>query len=170
MTSDSIPPTRGTVHGNGVENVYHDRGREIRAHGNGSTWPPKAPPTGAGDVAGLVRRAAIAWCGQKDRETFPEDLTYFEQNWRALPGMTVFVATHAAALIASQARENERLREALVQHNDRLRSAQSIAARDGADTNWVSFRGQVTYTLAEYHELTNEARAALAATGGGADV
>jgi hypothetical protein len=57
--------------------------------------------------------------------------------------------------------ENERLREALVQHNDRLRSACAIADRDGKDTNWLSFRGQCHYTLAEYHELVNEARQAL---------
>jgi len=59
----------------------------------------------------------------------------------------------------------ERLREALVQHNERLRSAQAIAQRDGADTNWLAFRGQCTFTLAEYHDLVNEARQALAAKG-----
>lgn len=58
-------------------------------------------------------------------------------------------------------RDAERMREALVQHNDRLRSAQQIASREGADTNWKSFRGAVTYTLAEYHELVNECRQAL---------
>jgi hypothetical protein len=57
--------------------------------------------------------------------------------------------------------ENAKLREALVQHNDRLRSAASIADRDGKETNWLSFRGQCHYTLAEYHELVNEARQAL---------
>lgn len=58
------------------------------------------------------------------------------------------------------AREAE-LCEALVQHNERLRSAVQIAARDGAATNWKSFRGQCHYTLAEYHDLVNEARARL---------
>jgi len=72
-----------------------------------------------------------------------------------------------AALIYAQKRiealeaENERLREALVQHNDRLRSAAAVAAREGRETNWLSFRGQVRYTLAEYHELVSEARTAL---------
>lgn len=59
--------------------------------------------------------------------------------------------------------EVARLQEALIQHNDRLRSAQQIAFRDGNDTNWQAFRGQCTYTLAEYHDLTNKAR--LAALG-----
>lgn len=58
----------------------------------------------------------------------------------------------------------ESLAEALVQHNDCLRSAQQIAYREGADTNWLSFRGQCAYTLAEYHELVNECRAALGGT------
>ena len=52
--------------------------------------------------------------------------------------------------------------EALVQHNERLRSAVAIADRDGADTNWKAFRGQCRYTLAEYQDIVNEARAALA--------
>jgi len=66
--------------------------------------------------------------------------------------------------VAAEARgmaEIERLREALVQHNDRLRSAQQIALRDGAKTNWQAFRGECSYTLAEYHDLVNESRAAL---------
>lgn len=40
-------------------------------------------------------------------------------------------------------------------------SAAEIAQRDGVDTNWLAFRGAVRFTLAEYHDLTNEARAAL---------
>lgn len=54
------------------------------------------------------------------------------------------------------------LGEALVQHNECLRSAQQIAQRDGKDTNWLAFRGQCTWTLAEYHDLVNKARATLA--------
>jgi hypothetical protein len=61
--------------------------------------------------------------------------------------------------------EIERLQEALVQHNDRLRSAHQIASRDGAQTNWKVFRGQCSYTLAEYHEIANKARAARAKAG-----
>lgn len=53
------------------------------------------------------------------------------------------------------------LAEALVDHNERLRSAQSIAFRDGKDTNWQSFRGECTYTLAEHHEIVNNCRALL---------
>ena len=64
------------------------------------------------------------------------------------------------ALRAAEERERV-LREALVQHNDRLRSAAAVAARDGRETNWLSFRGQVRYTLTEYHELVKESRAEL---------
>lgn len=58
--------------------------------------------------------------------------------------------------------EREALLEALVQHNERLRSAVAIADREGADTNWIAFRGQCRYTLAEYHDIVNEARAVVA--------
>jgi len=57
--------------------------------------------------------------------------------------------------------EVARLREALLMHNDALRSAAAIADRNGEATNWLPFRGQCHYTLAEYHELVNEARAAV---------
>ena len=70
---------------------------------------------------------------------------------------------HRERITALEA-ENARLREALVQHNDRLRSAAQVAARDGQDTNWKTFRGQITYTLAEYHDLVIAARAALGAS------
>lgn len=42
-----------------------------------------------------VYAAAIRWCGEKDRETFPGDIEYFKHNWRALPGLRKFVADEA---------------------------------------------------------------------------
>lgn len=77
----------------------------------------------------------------------------------AMPAVSFTVEEWAQLTRALRA--EARMREALVQHNDRLRSAQQIASREGADTNWKSFRGAVTYTLAEYHELVNECRQAL---------
>ena len=38
-----------------------------------------------------IERAALKWCGEKERETFPEDLEYFRQNWDALPGLRAHV-------------------------------------------------------------------------------
>jgi hypothetical protein len=38
-----------------------------------------------------VEKAAARWCGQKDRETFPEDMAYFRQNWSGLPGLRKYV-------------------------------------------------------------------------------
>ena len=35
----------------------------------------------------VVYRAAIKWCGKKDRETFPEDIEYFKHNWRWASGL-----------------------------------------------------------------------------------
>jgi hypothetical protein len=34
-----------------------------------------------------IFRAALVWCGRKERETSPEDITYFKANWRHLPGL-----------------------------------------------------------------------------------
>jgi hypothetical protein len=50
----------------------------------------KAAPTDA-ELLPFVRLAAVAWYGQKDRETFPEDLLYFERNWMSFPGFRAFV-------------------------------------------------------------------------------
>ena len=45
-----------------------------------------------------VHRAAIKWCGEKERETFPEDTTYFKHNWRSLPGLNQRVIDELVAL------------------------------------------------------------------------
>lgn len=71
------------------------------------------------------------------------------------------IAAGQADRIAELEAENARLRDALLMHNDCVRSAASIAGRNGEATNWLSFRGQVHYTLAEYHDIVNAARAAL---------
>jgi hypothetical protein len=66
------------------------------------------------------------------------------------------------------AREIETLRaqlaeaqEALVAHNDYLRSAAAIAARYGQKTGWDHFLKAVTTTLSTHHAVTNKARQAL---------
>ena len=74
-------------------------------------------------------------------------------------------ATDRAELAEARA---ERLRVALVEHNDLLRSAFQIADREGvkqmvASTNWDAFYNRVTVVLKRYHETTNKARAAIAA-------
>jgi len=38
-------------------------------------------------VSNAVHAAALKWCGEKERETFPEDIEYFEHNWRSFPGL-----------------------------------------------------------------------------------
>ncbi len=76
------------------------------------------------------------------------------QNDTLWQDIELFAANHAAEERAKVVK----LREALLMHNDVLRSACSIAGRNGEATNWLSFRGRCHYTLAEYHELVNEAR------------
>lgn len=53
--------------------------------------------------------AAVAWCGQKDRETFLDDIHYFQNNCRGFIGMRAFAIAHAAGRRALQAHgETER--------------------------------------------------------------
>lgn len=47
-----------------------------------------------------VDRAALKWCGEKDRETFSSDVAYFKHNWRALPGLRKYVDEALAHLPA----------------------------------------------------------------------
>ena len=51
-----------------------------------------------------VNRAAVTWCGERDRETFSGDVTYFKNNWRAMPGLRRYVEIEMgrAALSATQ--------------------------------------------------------------------
>lgn len=46
----------------------------------------------------FVADAALAWCGKKARETFPEDIAFFRQNWSSMNGLRDEV--HAAAIRA----------------------------------------------------------------------
>lgn len=50
-----------------------------------------------------VHRAAVKWCGEKDRETFPEDIAYFKHNWRTLPGFRDRVKTEALDALMARA-------------------------------------------------------------------
>ncbi len=38
-----------------------------------------------------IDKAATRWCGEKDRETFYEDILYFKNYWKYLPGLTKYV-------------------------------------------------------------------------------
>lgn len=50
------------------------------------------------------------------------------------------------------------MREALIAHNDLLRSAYQIAKRSGRDTNWEAFERTVGATLSAHHRTANQAR------------
>ena len=70
-----------------------------------------------------------------------------------------------ARLAAAEAGEDA-LVEALVDHSDLLRSAFSIAQREGvngmvASTNWDAFYNRVAVLLKRHHALVNEARATI---------
>lgn len=43
------------------------------------------------EIDKAVYAAALIWCGEKERETFIEDIEYFKHNWRSLPGLTSYV-------------------------------------------------------------------------------
>lgn len=86
-----------------------------------------------------------------------EDLrAIINRAWEAPAFNSALTASEARAE-AAEARVGE-LEEALLQHNERLRSAIAVADRNGAETNWKAFRGDLHYTAAEYHELVNSIR------------
>lgn len=58
------------------------------------------------------------------------------------------------------------LQQALVNHNDVLRSAYQIAARQGNSTDWDGFTKRAGSVLHSHHDEVNAARAAIAAMGG----
>ena len=65
-------------------------------------------------------------------------------------------AAHGKVLVDAE------LLMALVNHNDVLRSAHSIAAREGKDTSWATFSPRVGSVLAFHHDDVNAAKAILA--------
>lgn len=86
-----------------------------------------------------------------------EDLrAIINRAWEAPAFNSALTAAEARAE-AAEARVEE-LEAALLQHNERLRSAIAVADRNGTETNWKTFRGELHYTAAEYHELVNSIR------------
>lgn len=83
----------------------------------------------------------------------------------SLPTLIEALTAYQARAEAAEARVGE-LEGALLQHNERLRSAIAVADRNGAETNWKAFRGDLHYTAAEYHELVNSIRTLKGATDG----
>lgn len=51
-----------------------------------------------------IKAAALYWVGQKNRETFPEDLVYAEQNWQIIIPVRRLVEAFAAHRIAAEKR------------------------------------------------------------------
>jgi hypothetical protein len=98
-----------------------------------------------------------------------ERLRSLADEWFEMCGDIHVPLNEAADELVALRERVRRLGEGLVDHNDRLRSAVAIADRDGRETNWLSFRGQAHYTLAEHHELVNSAREARAALKGEKD-
>lgn len=48
-------------------------------------------------VRKAINRAAVRWCGDKERETSMDDIIYFKRNWSALPGLKKYVEEELAA-------------------------------------------------------------------------
>lgn len=46
-----------------------------------------------------ISRAALKWCGDKERETFMDDIRYFEAMWRSLPGLEAYVRLEAKSVV-----------------------------------------------------------------------
>ncbi len=104
--------------------------------------------------AAEAERDALRDRVEKDAKAHEKEIAVWAENYAALE------------------RKVARLEGALVDHNDLLRSALSIAKREGVDgevasTNWDAYYNRVAVVLKRYHQTANEARAAL--TDGGKD-
>ena len=65
-----------------------------------------------------IKAAVLHWVGQKDRETFPEDLIYAEENWRSIAPVRALAETLANNRAQSEpsgeaSQPQDELREAL---------------------------------------------------------
>lgn len=83
-----------------------------------------------------VNEAAAAWCGQKDRETFSEDVAYFKHNWSAMPGLWPYVI-RAALAHPSPAPKAEPVAGEVI---DARTVAEAVANCEGVG-NWMSCTG-----------------------------
>ena len=51
------------------------------------------------ELAPFAHRAAVRWCGEKGRETFPEDIAFFKNTWRWADGFRARVVAEAVRSI-----------------------------------------------------------------------
>lgn len=124
-------------------------------------WVPEA----AAHIAALTAQV----------KALQDDLNGMASEGRRMRGEYNIAADHLAKAEAERDALRERvarLEGALVEHNDLLRSALSIAKREGVDgeiasTNWDAYYNRVAVVLKRHHQTANDARAAL--TDGGKD-
>jgi hypothetical protein len=110
---------------------------------------------------------------EADRDTLlasiKSDKPRKELFWARAHVAELEVALRGADALAERV---ERLEGALIEHNDLLRSAHAIASRAimheefRVIANWDAFHDRVIACLHRYHEVTNEARAALSTAQG----
>ncbi len=124
-----------------------------------------------------VYKAALEWCGQKDRETFPADVEYFIQNWQAMPGLRGYVdrqldKTAESEELARLRAENARLTEALTPSGGtkaaywdefHISYEQRVESDDDDDDDaWETVSIPVPWTVVKEIMAAIHARAALA--------
>lgn len=75
--------------------MLHQRGERIQT--DPEPQPVEVAVKSVAYFSEYISEAAVTWCGQKDRETFPEDIAYFKHNWSYLPGLWPYVIRAAVA-------------------------------------------------------------------------
>lgn len=131
--------------------------RKMVAEATPGPWGVSLPPTVPGHIYSErqgQRGAIVAHLALDNRR---------KANARLIAQAPTLATDLAAALKREAA-----LREALVDHNDLLRSALQIAKREGVNgevgtTNWDAYYNRVAVALKRHHQTTNDARAALGA-------
>jgi hypothetical protein len=97
---------------------------------------------------------------QKAREALEGELRQAQYLATMYPDLAQLSVSYRARADAAEARA-ERLRVALIEHNDALRSAHAVASREGKETNWVGLTNTIHNTLSAHHDTVVEARKAL---------
>lgn len=119
-------------------------------------------------LASIVERTGISI----GTPLYPAPITLHESQvrWRQAFDEMHQRAMKAEAALATPAQPDAaalvKLQQALVNHNDVLRSAYQIAARQGNSTDWDGFTKRAGSVLHFHHDEVNAASAAIAAITG----
>ena len=75
-----------------------------------------------------IQNAALYWVGQKDRETFPEDIAYAEANWQIIAPVKSLAEAFARHRLASTTAQSEAVQKLVEAVQREAKKADELAA------------------------------------------